>query len=59
MNRRRITLQLAPLLDLLLANPEVSQHLDRVALAELCDPSRYLGQSGAMVDRVLARVATA
>ena len=48
-----------PLLDLLAANPEISQHLDRAALAELCDPSRYLGQSGAMVDRVLARVATA
>ena len=48
-----------PLLDLLAANPEVSQHLDRAALAELCDPSRYLGQSGVMVDRVLARVAAA
>ncbi len=44
-----------PLLDLLVANPEISQHLDRAALAALCDPANYLGQAGVMVDRVLAR----
>jgi 3-carboxy-cis,cis-muconate cycloisomerase len=44
-----------PLLDLLADNPEVCRHLDRAALAVLCDPANYLGQSGVMVDRVLAR----
>ena len=44
-----------PLLDLLAAHPEVSRHLDRAALAKLCDPANYLGQAGVMVDRVLAR----
>ncbi len=49
-----------PLLDLLAGNPEISAHLDRAALAKLCDPANYLGQAGVMVDRVLAaRAATA
>jgi 3-carboxy-cis,cis-muconate cycloisomerase len=43
-----------PLLDLLCENAEISKHLDRAALATLCDPANYLGQSGVMVDRVLA-----
>ena len=43
-----------PLLDLLAAHPEISRHLDRSALARLLDPANYLGQSGVMVDRVLA-----
>jgi len=42
-----------PLLDLLVENSEISQHLDRTALASLCDPANYLGLSGEMVDRVL------
>ena len=42
------------LLDLLCEHPEVNQHLDRAQLARLCDPANYLGQSGHMVDRVLA-----
>lgn len=46
--------QRRPLLDLLAAHPDISRHLDRPALAALCDPARYLGQSGHMVDRVLA-----
>ncbi|MEO8345589.1 MAG: adenylosuccinate lyase family protein [Betaproteobacteria bacterium] len=46
-----------PLIDLLVENPEVSRHLDRAALESLCDPENYLGQSGVMVDRVLAGVA--
>ena len=45
-----------PLLDLLAGHPEISSHLDRAALAKLCDPANYLGQSGVMVDRVLARM---
>jgi 3-carboxy-cis,cis-muconate cycloisomerase len=48
--------QQRPLLDLLCENAEISRHLDRAALARLCDPANYLGQSGLMVDRVLARM---
>ena len=43
-----------PLVDLLAANKEVTRHLDRAALEKLCDPANYLGEAGAMVDRVLA-----
>ncbi len=43
-----------PLVDLLAENEEVSKHLDRDALVKLCDPANYLGEAGAMVDRVLA-----
>jgi 3-carboxy-cis,cis-muconate cycloisomerase len=43
-----------PLLDLLAENKEITKHLSRAQLAELCDPANYLGQSGVMVDRVLA-----
>src|SRR6202008_4368164 len=42
-----------PLLDLLAEDKEISAHLDRAALAKLCDPANYLGQAGEMVDRVL------
>lgn len=48
--------QQRPLLDLLCENAEISRHLDREALAKLCDPVNYLGQSSLMVDRVLARM---
>ena len=40
-------------IDLLAADPEVARLLDRQALEKLTDPSNYLGNSGAMVDRVL------
>jgi len=43
-----------PLVDLLAENAEINKHLDRVALEKLCDPANYLGESGTMVDRVLA-----
>jgi 3-carboxy-cis,cis-muconate cycloisomerase len=46
-----------PLLDVLAAKPAVTAYLDRDALAELLDPQRYTGEAGAVVDRVLARVA--
>jgi 3-carboxy-cis,cis-muconate cycloisomerase len=42
-----------PLVDLLAENEEVSRHLNREALEKLCDPANYLGEAGAMVDRVL------
>jgi 3-carboxy-cis,cis-muconate cycloisomerase len=50
--------QKRPLLDLLAENKEIAGHLSRAELAKLCDPANYLGQSGVMVDRVLARVRT-
>jgi 3-carboxy-cis,cis-muconate cycloisomerase len=43
-----------PLVDLLAENAEVKKYLDRPALERLCDPANYLGEAGAMVDRVLA-----
>ena len=43
-----------PLLDLLAAHPEIARHVDRAALQRMLDPANYLGQSGVMVDRVLA-----
>jgi len=51
---REAVKQQRPLLDLLAEHAEINKHLDRPALARLCDPSNYLGQSGVMVDRVLA-----
>ena len=43
-----------PLIDLLEAHPEIAKHMGRPELEQLCDPANYLGQAGAMVDRVLA-----
>lgn len=43
-----------PLLELLAAHPEIAKHVDRKALEAMLDPANYLGQSGHMVDRVLA-----
>jgi 3-carboxy-cis,cis-muconate cycloisomerase len=43
-----------PLIDLLAAHPEIARHVDRAALQRMLDPANYLGQSGVMVDRVLA-----
>jgi 3-carboxy-cis,cis-muconate cycloisomerase len=51
---REAVKQERPLLDMLAEHPQVNGHLDRTALAKLCDPANYLGQSGVMVDRVLA-----
>jgi 3-carboxy-cis,cis-muconate cycloisomerase len=42
--------------DALAADPRVSAHLDRAAIARLTDPTRYLGEAGEVVDRVLARL---
>jgi 3-carboxy-cis,cis-muconate cycloisomerase len=44
------------LIDVLAEHPEIKQHVDRSQLAQWCDPANYLGQSGVMVDRVLASV---
>jgi 3-carboxy-cis,cis-muconate cycloisomerase len=43
-----------PLLELLAAHPEIAKHVDRKTLQDMLDPANYLGQSGHMVDRVLA-----
>jgi len=45
-----------PLLDLLCENAQITQHVSREQLAAMCDPANYLGQSGVMVDRVLAQM---
>jgi 3-carboxy-cis,cis-muconate cycloisomerase len=41
------------LVDLLKADPEISKILNGQVLEKLLDPTNYLGNSGAMVDRVL------
>jgi len=46
-----------PLIEVLAAHPQISRHADRAALERMLDPANYLGQSGVMVDRVLARAA--
>lgn len=48
-----------PLIELLAAHPQVSAHAGRAELERWCDPANYLGQSGAMVDRVLRRTRSA
>src|ERR1700761_404018 len=51
---RKVVASGRPLVDLLAENEEITKHLDRAALAKLCDPANYLGEAGPMVDRVLA-----
>jgi len=34
---------------------DIARHLTRAELEKMCDPTNYLGLSGEMVDRVLAR----
>ena len=43
------------LLDLLAENAEITKHVTRERLAAMCDPAAYLGKSGVMVDRALAK----
>jgi 3-carboxy-cis,cis-muconate cycloisomerase len=45
----------ADLADTLAADPVVAAQFDARRLRELLDPSAYVGESGAVVDRVLAR----
>src|ERR1700729_2556149 len=51
---RKVVATGRPLVELLAESEEITKHLDRDALAKLCDPANYLGEAGAMVDRVLA-----
>ena len=43
------------LIDLLSNDPEITQILSRSAIERLMEPTNHLGNSGAMIDRVLAR----
>jgi 3-carboxy-cis,cis-muconate cycloisomerase len=43
-----------PLVDLLAQDKEISRHVSRKELEQMCDPANYLGLAGEMVDRVLA-----
>jgi 3-carboxy-cis,cis-muconate cycloisomerase len=52
---REAVLSGTPLVDLLARNSEISRHLSRAQLGQLCDPGNYLGLAVEMVDRVLAR----
>ncbi len=44
-----------PLLDVLLASPEITGHADRAALERMLDPANHLGVARELVDRVLSR----
>jgi 3-carboxy-cis,cis-muconate cycloisomerase len=48
--------QRRPLFDLLAETPEITDHVGTDELRKLCDPTRYLGLSAEMVDRVLAKL---
>ena len=48
--------QRCPLLELLCENVEMMGHVSREQLNAMCDPAHYLGQSGVLVDRVLAQM---
>jgi 3-carboxy-cis,cis-muconate cycloisomerase len=52
---RKVTSSGPALLDLLVADKEISKHMNRAQLAKLVDPANYLGLAGEMIDRVLAR----
>jgi len=45
-----------PLIELLAAHPQISRHFNRAQLERMLAPEHYLGQSGVMVDRVLAQM---
>jgi 3-carboxy-cis,cis-muconate cycloisomerase len=44
-----------PLGDVLAADPVIGVQLDRATIARLMDPAHYVGEAGAVVDRVVAR----
>jgi len=51
---RRAAAEGAHLRDILLQEPQVTAVLDRAAIERLFDPARYLGESGAFIERALA-----
>ncbi|MGE0224155.1 MAG: adenylosuccinate lyase family protein [Acetobacteraceae bacterium] len=48
-----------PLVDALLRDPAVASRLDRSAIEQLIDPGRYLGATGAFIDRFLSAARSA
>jgi 3-carboxy-cis,cis-muconate cycloisomerase len=52
---RQVVATGTPLAELLAQDAEISRHLSRAEIDHMCDPAEYLGLSGEMVDRVLAR----
>jgi 3-carboxy-cis,cis-muconate cycloisomerase len=52
---RKVAATGTPLAELLAQDAEISRHLTRAEIDNMCDPANYLGLSGEMVDRVLAR----
>jgi 3-carboxy-cis,cis-muconate cycloisomerase len=56
---RKVAATGTPLAELLAQDAEISRHLSRGEIKNMCDPANYLGLSGEMVDRVLARETTA
>jgi 3-carboxy-cis,cis-muconate cycloisomerase len=54
---RKVTATGEPLVELLAKNADIAKHLTRAELDKMCDPGRYLGLAGEMVDRVLAHEA--
>jgi 3-carboxy-cis,cis-muconate cycloisomerase len=54
---RKVATTGTPLSDLLAQDAEISRCLSRAEIDNMCDPAKYLGLSGEMVDRVLAREA--
>jgi len=44
-----------PFAEVLKATPDIRKHLDDAALARILDPAHYIGEAGAVIDRVLAR----
>ena len=46
-----------PLIDVLAGDADVTAHVDRAQLEALFRPESYIGEAGAVVDRVLARYA--
>ena len=56
---RKVATTGTPLAELLAQDAEISRHLNRKQIDDMCDPANYLGLSGEMVDRVLALEAAA
>ncbi len=44
-----------PFVEVLKTTPDIRRHLDDAALARILDPAHYIGEAGAVIDRVLAR----
>jgi 3-carboxy-cis,cis-muconate cycloisomerase len=52
---RKVAASGEPLVELLAQDAEIARHLTRAELEKMCDPGKYLGLAGDMVDKVLAQ----